>query len=157
MQTIRFIMLGGFLGAGKTTAMARLAKHYMDQGRKVGIVTNDQAQDLVDTHSLREQGFPVEEVAGACFCCKFDDLLNRSARSNRPSIRTLSSQSPSAVARIWLRPSYSRSRICTALASRRAVRRSVQAQSWPEDSSQRIRFRVLAQGGVYLQETTRGS
>jgi G3E family GTPase len=75
MNTIRFIMLGGFLGAGKTTAMARLARHYMDQGKRVGIVTNDQAQDLVDTHSLREQGFPVEEVAGACFCCKFDDLL----------------------------------------------------------------------------------
>lgn len=77
MSTIRFIMLGGFLGAGKTTAMARLARHYMDQGKRVGIVTNDQAQDLVDTHSLREQGFPVEEVAGACFCCKFDDLLSK--------------------------------------------------------------------------------
>ncbi len=75
MSTIRFIMLGGFLGAGKTTAMARLARHYLDQGKRVGIVTNDQAQDLVDTHSLREQGFPVAEVAGACFCCKFDDLL----------------------------------------------------------------------------------
>ena len=77
MNTIRFIMLGGFLGAGKTTAMARLARHWMSQGRRVGIVTNDQAQDLVDTHSLREQGFPVEEVAGACFCCKFDDLLTK--------------------------------------------------------------------------------
>jgi Ni2+-binding GTPase involved in maturation of urease and hydrogenase len=77
MQTIRFIMLGGFLGAGKTTAMARLARHFMSQGRRVGIVTNDQAQDLVDTHSLREQGFPVEEVAGACFCCKFDDLIGK--------------------------------------------------------------------------------
>jgi G3E family GTPase len=70
-------MLGGFLGAGKTTAMARLARHFMDQGKRVGIVTNDQAQDLVDTLSLREQGFLVEEVAGACFCCKFDDLLSK--------------------------------------------------------------------------------
>ena len=75
MTAIRFIMLGGFLGAGKTTALARLARHYMDQGKRVGMVTNDQAQDLVDTHCLRGQGFPVEEVAGACFCCKFDDLL----------------------------------------------------------------------------------
>jgi len=77
MTAIRFIMLGGFLGAGKTTAMARLARHFMNQGKRVGIVTNDQAQDLVDTFTLREQGFPVEEVAGACFCCKFDDLLNK--------------------------------------------------------------------------------
>lgn len=77
MTTTRFIMLGGFLGAGKTTALARLARHFMTQGKRVGIVTNDQAQDLVDTHSLRAQGFPVEEVAGACFCCKFDDLLGK--------------------------------------------------------------------------------
>lgn len=77
MSTIRFVMLGGFLGAGKTTAMARLARRYMADGKRVGIVTNDQAQDLVDTHSLREQGFPVEEVAGACFCCKFDELLGK--------------------------------------------------------------------------------
>jgi len=77
MKTIRFIMLGGFLGAGKTTTMARLARHYTSQGKKVGIVTNDQAEDLVDTHSLREQGFSVAEVAGACFCCKFDDLLSK--------------------------------------------------------------------------------
>src|ERR1700676_4487841 len=77
MKAIRFIMVGGFLGAGKTTTIGRLARHYMNEGKRVGIVTNDQAQDLVDTHSLREQGFPVEEVAGACFCCKFDDLLNK--------------------------------------------------------------------------------
>ncbi|MEK6246589.1 MAG: cobalamin biosynthesis protein P47K, partial [Planctomycetales bacterium] len=68
-------MIGGFFGAGKTTALARLAKHYTDEGRRVGLVTNDQAYDLVDTQSLRAQGFNVGEVPGACFCCKFDDLV----------------------------------------------------------------------------------
>ena len=77
MHTMRFIMIGGFLGAGKTTTLARLARFYMSRGQKVGLVTNDQAQDLVDTHTLREQGFPVEEVAGACFCCKFNELLDK--------------------------------------------------------------------------------
>lgn len=77
MNTIRFIMVGGFLGAGKTTTLGRLARHFMGRGQRVGLVTNDQAQDLVDTHTLREQGFSVEEVAGACFCCKFDDLLEK--------------------------------------------------------------------------------
>src|SRR5687767_10766884 len=57
MSRIRFLMLGGFLGAGKTTAIARLARHYTGQGKRVAIVTNDQAYDLVDTHSLRAQGF----------------------------------------------------------------------------------------------------
>jgi G3E family GTPase len=76
MKRIRFVMVGGFLGAGKTTTLARLAKDYMSRGQKVGLVTNDQAADLVDTQSLRSQGFPVEEIAGACFCCRFDDLVS---------------------------------------------------------------------------------
>src|ERR1700722_16911176 len=75
MKRVRFVMVGGFLGAGKTTALARLARAYMSRGQKVGLVTNDQAADLVDTHSLRGQGFPVEEIAGACFCCRFNDLV----------------------------------------------------------------------------------
>ncbi|MFO1007415.1 MAG: GTP-binding protein [Planctomycetaceae bacterium] len=70
----RYIMIGGFLGAGKTTTVGRLARHYMGQGLRVGIVTNDQTTDLVDTHSLRSQGFDVGEVAGSCFCCNFNAL-----------------------------------------------------------------------------------
>lgn len=72
---IKFIMVGGFLGAGKTTTLGRLAKHYTDQGLNVGVVTNDQAADLVDTNALRSQGLNVGEVAGACFCCHFNSLM----------------------------------------------------------------------------------
>ncbi len=89
MQRLRFIMIGGFLGAGKTTTLARLARHYADRRRRVGLVTNDQAQDLVDTNSLRAQGFNVEEVAGACFCCRFDDLVGKVGRlqaGERPDV-----------------------------------------------------------------------
>src|SRR5438477_12548615 len=89
MKRLRFIMIGGFLGAGKTTTISRLAHFYINQGRRVGLVTNDQAQDLVDTNSLRAQGFPVEEVAGACFCCRFDDLVGQVGRleqNERPDV-----------------------------------------------------------------------
>jgi len=74
-KQIRYLMVGGFLGAGKTTAIARLARHYMQQGLNVGVVTNDQATDLVDTYSLRAQGFRVGEIPGACFCCNFNKLI----------------------------------------------------------------------------------
>jgi Ni2+-binding GTPase involved in maturation of urease and hydrogenase len=80
MNKIRFLMIGGFLGAGKTTTLGRLARSYMNKGLQVGIVTNDQATDLVDTQNLRRQGFDVEEVPGACFCCRFDDLLSTIGR-----------------------------------------------------------------------------
>ncbi len=80
MASLRFIMIGGFLGAGKTTTIARLAQVYRARGLRVGIVTNDQAADLVDTHALRAQGFEVGEVAGACFCCNFNELTDTVAR-----------------------------------------------------------------------------
>jgi Ni2+-binding GTPase involved in maturation of urease and hydrogenase len=76
-MAVRFVMVGGFLGAGKTTTLARLARIYASQGKRVGIVTNDQAHDLVDTNTFRSQGLAVEEVPGACFCCRFDDLVSR--------------------------------------------------------------------------------
>ncbi len=85
----RFIMLGGFLGAGKTTTVSRLASHYQSQGKRVAIVTNDQATDLVDTHLLRSQGFDVGEVAGSCFCCNFNELtgtVERMSAEERPDV-----------------------------------------------------------------------
>ncbi len=89
MSKVRIILVGGFLGAGKTTTIARLAATFQAQGKNVGIVTNDQASDLVDTHTLRKQGFQVGEVAGACFCCHFDDLtstLGALQREQRPEV-----------------------------------------------------------------------
>ena len=85
----RFIMIGGFLGAGKTTTVSRLAKHYLALGKRVVIVTNDQATDLVDTNLLRSQGLDVGEVAGSCFCCNFNELtrtVERLSESQRPDI-----------------------------------------------------------------------
>ena len=89
MRRIQFVMLGGFLGAGKTTTMSKLAAHYKSKGLNVALVTNDQAVNLVDTNSLRSQGLTVEEVAGACFCCKFDELVDRVSsleENNRPDV-----------------------------------------------------------------------
>lgn len=76
-EVVRFILVGGFLGAGKTTTLVRLARWYQSRGQKVGLITNDQAAGLVDTANLKAQGLPVAEVAGACFCCRFQDLLDR--------------------------------------------------------------------------------
>ncbi|MFZ4764350.1 MAG: GTP-binding protein [Roseimicrobium sp.] len=76
----RYIMIGGFLGAGKTTAMGKLARHLTDQGLRVGLITNDQAGGLVDTKLMRNQGFATEEIAGGCFCCRFNTLVDAAAK-----------------------------------------------------------------------------
>jgi Ni2+-binding GTPase involved in maturation of urease and hydrogenase len=75
MATTKVILVGGFLGAGKTTLVARAAERLASQGKRVGLVANDQASDLVDTELFKETGAQVEEVAGGCFCCRFPDMI----------------------------------------------------------------------------------
>jgi G3E family GTPase len=69
-------MVGGFLGAGKTTAILKMAHHLRDQGLRVGLITNDQSFGLVDTTMLSSHGFDVEEITGGCFCCRFNSLVD---------------------------------------------------------------------------------
>jgi len=83
MNKARYIMIGGFLGAGKTTAVLRLAELLQRRGSRVGLITNDQSHGLVDTALLGSSGFPVEEITGGCFCCKFDSLVGASERLSR--------------------------------------------------------------------------
>ncbi len=85
----RYIMIGGFLGAGKTTAVARLAQHLTAAGHRVGLITNDQGRELVDTAMLRSLGFATEEIPGGCFCCRFNSLTDAAASltdSTRPDV-----------------------------------------------------------------------
>jgi G3E family GTPase len=78
-KPVKLIFAGGFLGSGKTTALASLAKRLIQRDMRVGFITNDQSENLVDTvivrQMLTELGVPVEEVVKGCFCCKFDELI----------------------------------------------------------------------------------
>ena len=78
-KPVKLIFSGGFLGSGKTTALAALAKRLIERGMRVGFITNDQSENLVDTIIVRQMltdlGVPVEEVVKGCFCCKFDELI----------------------------------------------------------------------------------
>ena len=75
MLPARYVLIGGFLGAGKTTAILRVAERLAARGQRVGLITNDQSTGLVDTALLGSQGFPTAEVTGGCFCCKFNSLV----------------------------------------------------------------------------------
>src|SRR5687767_15210143 len=85
----RYYMIGGFLGAGKTTAVAALAQHLTKAGLRVGLITNDQGSELVDTSVLRARGFATEEIPGGCFCCRFNSLVDAADKltsTSRPEV-----------------------------------------------------------------------
>jgi Ni2+-binding GTPase involved in maturation of urease and hydrogenase len=87
-KQVRIIFTGGFLGAGKTTALGAIARRLLKQGLTVGLVTNDQASNLVDTAIVKELGVPVAETAGGCFCCKLSDLVEavEQVLANNPDV-----------------------------------------------------------------------
>jgi len=80
MSKIQLILVGGFLGAGKSTLLCRAAEYLARRGKRVGLVANDQAPQLVDTEVFKVTGAKVEEVAGGCFCCRFPDLIGAMER-----------------------------------------------------------------------------
>jgi G3E family GTPase len=74
----RLILVGGFLGSGKTTLLWEAAKRLGASGKRIGLITNDQAPDLVDSAFLERTGAAVQEVSGSCFCCNFAGLISSS-------------------------------------------------------------------------------
>src|SRR5262245_41885196 len=89
MEPVKLILVGGFLGAGKTTLMLEAAGRLQQSGRRAALIMNDQATDLVDTKLAQSRGLPVAEVAGGCFCCRFPDLdasIDRLVKSAHPDV-----------------------------------------------------------------------
>ena len=88
MAKTRIALVGGFLGAGKTSLLSAAAKKMAEAGETVGLVTNDQAAGLVDTAFLRRADEAVAEVYGSCFCCNFPGFADAlgSLREKEPAM-----------------------------------------------------------------------
>jgi len=72
----KVIIVGGFLGAGKTSLLWETALRIKNIGINVGLITNDQASELVDTAFLETEANLVKEVSGSCFCCNFNGFVD---------------------------------------------------------------------------------
>ena len=89
MKRTRFVAIGGFLGAGKTTTVLRSLEILRARGLKGVYIANDQGEGLVDTAFAREAQAETEEIIGGCFCCRFDDLIGtatRIAETSQPDV-----------------------------------------------------------------------
>lgn len=73
-------IIGGFLGSGKTTAIATASLLLQERGIHAGVVTNDQGKYLVDSRFISARNIPSGQVTGGCFCCNYnqlDEQINR--------------------------------------------------------------------------------
>jgi hypothetical protein len=70
------VLVGGFLGAGKTTLILAAATELRKRGLRPAMIWNDQGIDLVDSQHAALSGAQSGEVTGGCFCCRLTDLLD---------------------------------------------------------------------------------
>jgi G3E family GTPase len=83
---MKIIILGGFLGSGKTTALLQLARYLVvnsDPGRenKVIILENEVGEVGIDDAYLRGGGFRVDNLFAGCACCTVSgELISAAVR-----------------------------------------------------------------------------
>lgn len=71
---MKVIILGGFLGSGKTTALMQFARYLVgisdpDRLNKVVILENEVGEIGIDDQLLRGGGFTVNNLFAGCACC----------------------------------------------------------------------------------------
>ena len=69
------VIVGGFLGSGKTSLILAAAHLLEQRGLRCAVILNDQGDELVDTRHADAQGMLARKVTGGCFCCRFSGLM----------------------------------------------------------------------------------
>lgn len=72
-------ILGGYLGAGKTTVLNHLLRHA--QGRRIAVVVNDFGAINIDADLIENQTADTLSISGGCVCCSFGDDLQQTLLS----------------------------------------------------------------------------
>lgn len=71
---MQLFLLGGFLGSGKTTAIQQACLELLKDNMGIGVITNDQGIQLVDSGFIKGFMIPNREVVKGCFCCNYSQL-----------------------------------------------------------------------------------
>ena len=67
-------LIGGYLGAGKTTLVNHLLRER--EGRRIAVLVNDFGELPIDDALIESRDGPLLQLAGGCVCCSFgSDLM----------------------------------------------------------------------------------
>ena len=105
MVRVPAILIGGYLGAGKTTLVNHLLRHAA--GRRIAVLVNDFGEVSIDADLILGAEGGVLSLAGGCVCCSFGsdlvgtlaEVLRREPAPDLVLIETSGVGIPSAVAR----------------------------------------------------------
>lgn len=71
---MKVMIIGGFLGSGKTTTLLNLGKHMSGLGHRIAIIVNEIGEIGVDGDTISSSGVVTKELTSGCICCtlKYD-------------------------------------------------------------------------------------
>ncbi|AFV23115.1 hypothetical protein Mpsy_0906 [Methanolobus psychrophilus R15] len=66
---MKVLVIGGFLGSGKTTTILRLGRDFSNAGNKVAIIVNEIGEVGIDGDVISKYGLQTTELTSGCICC----------------------------------------------------------------------------------------
>ncbi len=66
---MEIIVVGGFLGSGKTTTIINMGKYLAGKGKKIAIIVNEIGEIGIDGDVIKRFGFDTKEITSGCICC----------------------------------------------------------------------------------------
>lgn len=63
------IIIGGFLGSGKTTTVINVGKELAERGHTVAIIVNEVGEVGIDGDLISKYGLDTKEITNGCICC----------------------------------------------------------------------------------------
>jgi G3E family GTPase len=74
-QSTKIMIIGGFLGAGKTTLIKELGKNYAAFGKTVAYFTNEVGEEIIDG-DLLGYDMDTKEMTTACVACNLKEVMS---------------------------------------------------------------------------------
>jgi len=68
-RDMKVMIIGGFLGSGKTTTILRISRQLSNAGKKTAIIVNEIGEIGLDGDILTSPGIVTEELTSGCICC----------------------------------------------------------------------------------------